>query len=705
MEESMKNTIKWLSLVSLLLIVVMSFALISCGGGDDTNDTDNTDGSSYTVTFKHADGTEDKVSVSAGASATAPAAKQEDGYTVAWENVDLSNVTSNMTVNAVKTPIEYTIKYELNEGTNSEDNVATYTIESTTIVLSNASKTGYKFIGWYSDAEFTTKVEEIAARSKGNKTLYAKYEAIPYTITYETNGGTNTPSNPTSYDITSADIILKGASLEGYDFVGWYYDMAYTKPCDKIPAGSTGDIKLYAQYDLERYEINYQLDGGKNAKNNPKDFNKDESVALEDPSKNGYTFKGWYKDRNFSEEFTGINKGTTGIVTVYAKWEIITYNMEYVILGGVAEVNPDNPTTYTIETVQDLLPPLNIKPGYTFEGWFTDSSFKTQLDKFEKTLEERKLFAKITANEYNIEYDAKGGSISDENPIKYTVENVGDKKLVVVDSARAGYKFLGWYLTEDYSGDVVTEIPASTLTDIKLFAKWEIETYNITYVLNGGVNAETNVGSYTVENHISFAVPTIEADTYFIDWYEDAEFTKVITKTNGKTGDITVYARWWDKTKDPSKKLDTSTGITVEANSDNSRKDQAVNIFDGNKSSVGIYSAGNDWYGVNGDYITITFDEAISILTIKGFGAGNYTTSKVTAYDEEGNEVASGSFLFNGGAYDNLSSTINFKEAVVVKTLRIEITGLKWNDPKTHKIAEVEIYVSNPDYVAPEVVE
>ena len=171
----MKNTIKWLSLVSLLLIVVMSFALISCGGDGSTDSSNGDAPSSYTVTFKQADGTEEKVTVNAGGTATAPTLKQVDGYTVAWENVDLKNIASDMTVNAIKTPVEYTINYELDGGINSTDNAAKYTIESATVLLNNPSKTGYKFLGCYSDAEFTKKVEEIAAGSKGNKTLYANW--------------------------------------------------------------------------------------------------------------------------------------------------------------------------------------------------------------------------------------------------------------------------------------------------------------------------------------------------------------------------------------------------------------------------------------------------------------------------------------------------------------------------------------------------
>ena len=57
----MKNTIKWLVLVSILLVAVMSFALISCGGDGNTDTDSNQNGvTTYTVTFKQVDGTEER---------------------------------------------------------------------------------------------------------------------------------------------------------------------------------------------------------------------------------------------------------------------------------------------------------------------------------------------------------------------------------------------------------------------------------------------------------------------------------------------------------------------------------------------------------------------------------------------------------------------------------------------------------------------
>ena len=714
MEENMKNTIKWLSLVSLLLIVVMSFALISCGGDGSTDSSNGDAPSSYTVTFKQADGTEEKVTVNAGGTATAPTLKQVDGYTVAWENVDLKNIARDMTVNAIKTPVEYTINYELDGGINSTDNAAKYTIESATVLLNNPSKTGYKFLGWYSDAEFTTKVEEIAAGSKGNKTLYANWEAITYTITYNLNGGTNNPGNPTSYDVTAADIILKGASLDGYDFAGWYYDQAFTKPCDKIAAGSTGNITLYAQYDLERYEINYQLNGGKNNNANPDDYNKEEAVAFVAPKRNGYAFKGWFSDINCTEgnEVNGIEKGSTGIVTVYAKWEIETYNVEYVV-GDKAEVNPANPSSYTIETVQELGAPLNIKAGYTFEGWYTDRNYTTAIEEINSLFNYTKFYAKFTANVYNIDYNANGGSISDMNPINYTVENVGEAALAVIASEKKGYKFLGWYLDEAFTGEAITEIPASMVAHITLFAKWEIVTYNITYVLNEGVNAEANKSTYTVASNITFAEATKEG-TYLIGWFTDEACTKAIKSTDGYAEDLTVYARWWDKYKDPTMKFDVSNVESITANEENSRKDNFdfAKLFDGIIAGGDYYGAGNtEWFGKVGDKLTIVLKEEITVSQINIGGTGNWTYGKICVYDANGDEVGTNQICLTT-TNTKAEGVIKPEQPIKVKTITIEVTGLKWTDQSwtsygqwSFKIAEIEIFVSNPDYVAPEVAE
>ncbi len=615
----MKNSIKWLTLVSLLLVVVMSFALVSCGGGDSTDTDPNA--VDCTVTFKHADGSEEKVTVKSGSSATAPAAKQVAGYTVAWENVDLSKVTSDMTVNAVKTAIEYKIEYVL-------------------------------------------------------------------------NGGNNAVGNPTTYTISESNIPLKGATLDGYDFAGWSLDIGGENKIDSIAAGTTGDLKLYANFELEKFEVNYNLNGGVNHKDNVASFDKEtKSFTFKDPTKFGYTFAGWYSDRDFTTVIEGVEKGTEKNVSVFAKWTLNTYEVSYVVPEGLGEANPDNPSEYTVEDNKDLKDPVNVKTGYKFHGWYTSPDFKEKVTAFDGiVLNQPKLYAKIEIVVYNISYDLANGTNSDENPASYTVN---DSDITLVNPTRNGYTFLGWFNNKDGEGEAVTAIPVSTLSDVSLFAKWEVNVYNITYVMNGGTNAETNPATYTVENVVNFATPTNNG-IQFLGWYSDEALTVECKSTKDLTGDITLYARWFDANKDPIMLLDPSKISSAVANEGNTRADYTMNLFDGVIAEESLYSAGETaWYGVVGDKLTITFAEAISIEQIKVYATGNYTFSSFKGYDEEGNMSLDASL---GAPSANIWVELYNGEPVMVKTLVIEITSLKWGSAYTHKLTEIEIYVTNPNF-------
>ena len=147
---------------------------------------------------------------------------------------------------------DYIITYELNGGTNAEENPPSYNVETGTITLKAPLKTGYTFAGWYEDAEFSTHVTEITQGSIGNITLYAKWGLLNYTITYELTGGTNAPENPASYNVETGTITLKNPTKDKYDFKGWYRTEDFTgEALTEITQGSTGNITLYAKWELE----------------------------------------------------------------------------------------------------------------------------------------------------------------------------------------------------------------------------------------------------------------------------------------------------------------------------------------------------------------------------------------------------------------------------------------------------------------------
>lgn len=178
---------------------------------------------------------------------------QPDGKgTFYEENAYVKNLTKKadevVTLYAQWKAAQYQITYNLNGGKNNKKNPKTYKITSKTIKLSNPSKKGYVFKGWYCDKKCTKKVTSIKKGSTRKVTLYAKWAKEKYTITYKLNGGKNNKKNPKTYTITSKMIKLAAPTRKGYVFKGWYRDKKCTRKVTSIKKGSTGKITLYAKW-------------------------------------------------------------------------------------------------------------------------------------------------------------------------------------------------------------------------------------------------------------------------------------------------------------------------------------------------------------------------------------------------------------------------------------------------------------------------
>ena len=149
------------------------------------------------------------------------------------------------------------------------------------IVIGNVKSNGNKT----TEKNPTTKVT--TARPTTTNKPTTKETPKTYNITYDLDGGTN-GDNPISY-IEGTEIILKDAKKNGYTFLGWYLDSDYTVKVTKIDATSTGNIKLYAKFEII-YDntITYHLDGGINNPANPAGLVDGDEITLLDPSKEDY---------------------------------------------------------------------------------------------------------------------------------------------------------------------------------------------------------------------------------------------------------------------------------------------------------------------------------------------------------------------------------------------------------------------------------
>ena len=141
-----------------------------------------------------------------------------------------------------------TINYVLNGGTNAAQNPDGYYEGKTEVVLADAEKEGCTFEGWYSDADFTTRVTSIPITQEGPVKLYAKFTANNYNIFYELDGGSNGEGNPDSYTYGIGVASFADAEKEGYTFEGWYADAEFTTQITSIDATQIRDVTLHAKF-------------------------------------------------------------------------------------------------------------------------------------------------------------------------------------------------------------------------------------------------------------------------------------------------------------------------------------------------------------------------------------------------------------------------------------------------------------------------
>jgi len=217
----------------------------------------------------------------------------------------------------------YTITFDANGGSG--------TVPSAQIVNAGSSinlpneggltRTGYNFGGWTNNAAGTGNVYQPgnSYTPSGNITLYAKWNVIQYTVTFEANGGTPAPLQQ---NINHGGKVTEPAPMTntGYGFGGWFKNEALTNQWDFDTDTITGDITLYAMWDMNFFTVTFDADGG-----TPEPAEQDiahNSKVIEPGGmvKTGYSFFGWFKEEALISEWNFTTDTVTQTITLYAKW-------------------------------------------------------------------------------------------------------------------------------------------------------------------------------------------------------------------------------------------------------------------------------------------------------------------------------------------------------------------------------------------------
>ncbi|MCL2751934.1 MAG: InlB B-repeat-containing protein, partial [Firmicutes bacterium] len=262
----------------LLSVAMVSVMLAACGGTV-----------AYKVTFMVDGQVYDAITVDGNSPVRLPADPQKAGYGFEgwYYGGDLqfkfgadSAVTADMTVYAVFTsgttaPWSYTVNFAANGGTA----VSPIVLQSggSLVLPVDPTRGGYIFKGWFLDNNTFYNAFGISyyagVTQSGAVTVYAKWEAVTYNITYDLDGGMNYPSNPATYSVESAAITLQAPTRSGYIFTGWTFSGTTTPTKTVVIAqGSTGDLAFTANWSIEMLQPFYTpgldftlIGGGDNA--------------------------------------------------------------------------------------------------------------------------------------------------------------------------------------------------------------------------------------------------------------------------------------------------------------------------------------------------------------------------------------------------------------------------------------------------------
>lgn len=479
-----------------------------------------------------------------------------NGYKLAASYLP-TKTDGKITLYAKYTPKTYRIEYRLPDGSDLPTEVVTSGLATDYVYgvgmdLSEATAVwgGVPCAGWYRDTELLEPVTAISPKDSGTKTLYAKFA---WNIRYHNVDGA-VHTNPDSYVYGAGVRSLADAEKTGYDFAGWFTEenCAEESRVTSVAATATGELHLYAKFTPATYLIHYELNGGTNDTANPVSYTYGEGVAaFRNATKAGYNFGGWYSDVDFVHQVTSISDTDTREITLYAKYEVVDYEITYETNGGINSVN--NPGGYCYGTGVESFEPA-VKAGHIFEGWYRSGDFSGEPVGSIPATETGNvtLYAKFDAADYAIAYETNGGSDPATNPRGY---QYGKEVSGFADSVKQNYQFDGWYANADFSGNPITAISAGETGDKVLYAKFTPDSYTITYVLNDGSNAETNPPGYTYGEGVrSFADASRQGYT-FGGWFSDpafAELSRVTSLSEGHTGDVTLYAKFTENPAAPA---------------------------------------------------------------------------------------------------------------------------------------------------------
>lgn len=387
----------------------------------------------------------------------------------------------------------------------------------------------------------------------GNLRLTAQWDDVYYKVTFDYGNG----------QASTVQTVKKGENAtppatpeyDGFEFQYWYIDGVGTEYVFSTPVESNFTLK--AMWIPKTYIVTINAganDAVLNINNAPVTSGPiftvevtygqtiaDANVVLNNPTRDGYTFSGWYANGAVWTSDTSI----TSDIEVTASWNAGRYKIAF-DLSGAPGTAPAAQTVGHGDTVSKPADPS--WEGHEFLGWFLKGS-DTPWDFSNTVSASATLYAGWRNSSYKVSFEGNGGTFTaNGNWTGSYSEDVQSGYRVsaeIANPTRDGYTFAGWFDEDGNAWSASTVITGS----VTYYAKWDANSYELTLYANGGAYADgSNVKVYPASETTPIGnveIPTREGYV-FRGWYtrtdggERVEFET--TSTLDK--DTILYAHW-----------------------------------------------------------------------------------------------------------------------------------------------------------------
>jgi len=279
-------------------------------------------------------------------------------------------------------------------------------------------RTGYTFDNWF-DSELTIP-HNFSSIITSNTTLYAKWNPIAYTVAYDKNAADAIGDMINSSHIYDVDATLDNNvfTRTGYTFAGWaktsveavvFFDGQSVRNLSVV-AGDT--VTLYAKWNPITYTVAYDknaADAIGDMANSSHVYDVDKNLTANAFNRIGYTFAGWSKASDGAVDFSNgasvrnLTSTTGAIITLYAQW-----TLQYTVNFNHDSGMPAPPQQFIEHGGKVSEPTAMTRTGYTFGGWYKESSFTNQWNFASDTVTSIiTLYAKWIPNSAGITFDVK----------------------------------------------------------------------------------------------------------------------------------------------------------------------------------------------------------------------------------------------------------------------------------------------------------